>query len=273
MNSDKYFPFHYTVQDRNTFSLSFDEVPTQSAFVEHSHNKIEFLLLLEGDVAMDACGKSHPLRKHEMIIIPERLPHCLRVNRAVPYRRMILHVSREYLDSIGLSRLASEQIPGSLRHIDLDGTPFLQTLPACSEIAFSAQDATQASLLSERLLSLYYTLLSRAAPTKPGRAEQLTEHAVEYINKNLEGKLTMNVIAEQLYTSPSYLCKVFRARMGIPLMHYVNRQRIHRAKELIIDGTPLKEVYLRCGYDNYVTFFRAFRSQTGFSPSALERKA
>ena len=269
MSNEKYFSSHHTVQHKNTVSISFDEQPAQRTFVEHTHNTIEFFLLLEGDVSMDADGKIYPLRQNDLLILPQRLPHHLLVNRTVPYRRFVIHADTEYLDGIGLScltELASTPTPGLF---NLTGTPFLQTLPAFSAVALTASEELQGSVLAERLLSLYYALRSFQEAPPPSNADTLIARAVEYVNANLESKLSIEGIAEQLYTSASYLCKIFRARMGMPLMHYVNRQRIHRAKGLILDGTPLKEVYVRCGYDNYVTFFRVFRTETGFSPSAL----
>jgi AraC-like DNA-binding protein len=268
MEHVKYFPSHHTVQ-KSTVSLSFDEQPSQRTFVEHTHNKIELFLLLEGDVSMEAGGKIYPLRKNDLMILPQKVPHHLLVNRCAPYRRFIIHVDTEYLAGIGLSALTELASKKNPEIFDLTGTPFLQTLPACSAVAFTADEALQAAVLNERLLALYYALRAFQNVPPQSNADALIERAVEYVNANLENKLSIEGIAEQLYTSASYLCKIFRARMGIPLMHYVNRQRILRAKGLILDGTPLKEVYVRCGYDNYVTFFRVFRAQTGLSPSAL----
>lgn len=271
MNTSQYFPFRLTVQDYGNLSLSFDESPQQGTFLEHSHNQIELFLFLEGDAEMVIDGKIYPLRENDLLIIPEGLPHHLHLKSAKPYRRYIFHARAAHIRDIGLGGLIDQFCADAPRTFDLAGTPFLQSIAQGIRMAISAPPALQRTLFDERLTALYSALLSCAAQQTQTRADELVEQAVWLINSKLEQRLTIDSIAEQLYTSGSYLCRIFRQKMGIPLMHYVNRQRIQLARELIQEGTPLKEVYLRCGYENYVTFFRVFRAETGISPSALAR--
>lgn len=239
--------------------------------MEHSHNQIELFLFLEGDADMVISGKIHPLRENGLLIIPEGLPHHLQVKSARPYRRFIFHVQAAHIRDIGLDGLIDQFCAKAPCVFDLTETPFLQGLSQSTRLAISASSALQKTLFDERLTALYSALLSCVAPQVQTRADELVEQAVWLINSKLEQRLSIDDIAEQLYTSGSYLCRIFRQKMGIPLMHYVNRQRIHLARELIQEGVPLKEVYLRCGYENYVTFFRVFRTETGASPSEFAK--
>ena len=261
-------PYSLLLPQQNLSACSLSPSPEQKNFSEHSHQNVEFFILLQGDVEMMVDGVPHPLRENDLLVIPAGHPHWIRLRGAAPYARAFFNVSPDYLRELGLCDFAEKLDRREPCRVNLTDTPFLQSLPQISHIAATAIDKeAQVALFRERLLSLYLSMLSRSERRDATQSDALAERAVQYINTHLEADLSIGAIAEQFYISGSYLCKAFRRKIGIPLMHYVNRQRILRAKKLILDSVPLKEVYLRCGYDNYVTFFRVFRAETGQSPS------
>lgn len=272
MNNDTLNVFRVSGTQKSHFSVTFDKAPAQSAFPGHDHPYYEFFLLLEGDVEMNIDGTIYPLAPYDLIVIPQGVPHRILFKSQAPYRRSVMYVSDSRLRSKGFSHFADLLEQSGVIHENIAGTPFLQTLPHCAKLSkLAVTDAAQNIIFNERLLAYYYILQMRTEQKTATGADQLIERAVEYINANLDSKLTIESIAEQLYTSGSYLCKSFRRKMGVPMMHYVNTQRVRRAKELIFEGIPLKEVYLRCGYENYITFFRVFRAETGLSPSEFAK--
>ncbi len=212
------------------------------------------------------------LRENDLLIIPAGVSHWIHLKEISPYRRIVVNVSPEYIRSLGLTRFEQLLKENAQKVLNFSHSAFLKAFPQFSQIAATELSLqAQHALFNERLLALYYTLQSLCERKTPAQSDKLVDRTVQYINDNLEKKLSIESISEQLYTSGSYLCKTFRKKMGIPLMHYVNRQRVFHAKELILDGISLKEVCLRCGYENYITFFRVFRAETGQSPTAFSR--
>ena len=212
------------------------------------------------------------LQENDLLIIPAGVSHWIRLKEISPYRRIVMNVSLDYIRSLGLTRFEQILKENAQKVMNFSHSAFLKAFPQFSQIAATEISLqAQRALFDERLLALYYSLQPLRERETPTQSERLVDRAVQYINDNLEKKLSIESISEQLYTSGSYLCKTFRKKMGIPLMHYVNRQRIFHAKELILDDVPLKEVCLRCGYENYITFFRVFRAETGQSPTAFSR--
>ena len=267
MNTQYFLPYHIFSHNGASQQLSLDEHPLQSDFRAHTHRKTELLLVLEGDVEMTVGDKRYPLRKNHLLIIPSGLSHELHIRSPLPYLRLVLNLPSVYLCKLGLMDFAERLESGGVRVVDLSGSPFLQTLYPYSKHIAAAPEIQQKAFFDERVSSLCLALLEAERERSQSNADDLTERAIRYVNANLNRKLTIESIAEALYTSPSYLCKVFRRKMEIPMMHYVNRLRIQLAQSLMIDGTPLKEVFSRCGFENYVTFFRVFREETGKSPS------
>lgn len=83
---------------------------------------------------------------------------------------------------------------------------------------------------------------------------------------------SMRSLLEQLGRSYEHLCRLFRARYGIPPLKYVHAQRIARAKLLLRDtGLSIAEVARHLGFRDAAYFSRVFRKMTGLSPSHFAR--
>ena len=93
--------------------------------------------------------------------------------------------------------------------------------------------------------------------------------AVEYIDRNLDGKLDLATIAEVAHFSPFHFHRLFHALMGEPLGDYVRRRRLEiaavrlRSQPLV----PVTEIALAVGFGSAESFSRAFRSRFGAAPS------
>ena len=90
--------------------------------------------------------------------------------------------------------------------------------------------------------------------------------AIEYINNNLDSTLTLESIAKKCFVSVNILCRVFKQYMGTTVKKYIISQRITRAKKLLIENTSVSEVAEKCGFSDYTSFIRAFKTIVGISP-------
>ena len=60
----------------------------------------------------------------------------------------------------------------------------------------------------------------------------------------------------------------FREETGYTIPHYVTEKRLLLAQQLLEQGITPGEAALRCGYQEYSTFARAYKKQFGQTPSA-----
>lgn len=269
-NMDNTVHSFYSAIENNSIFLSEDEQPSQRHFFEHSHVHAELFLFLYGDAEMIIEGKPIVLQKNDLLVIPKGVRHYIHILKCTPYARMCVHVQTDFLHELSLLDLAQISESKNVYTANLTNTPFIQTLPRISQTASTMLgEQAQTALFYERLLALYHSMPQlQKNQSEPVR---LLDKARFYIESHLEKELTLEILAEKLFVSPAYLCKVFRKQIGVPVMHFVNERRIRKAKQLILDGVPLKEVYLSCGYENYVTFFRVFRKRTGQTPSEFKQ--
>lgn len=82
--------------------------------------------------------------------------------------------------------------------------------------------------------------------------------------------LKISDVAEAVGSNRSYVSGAINRLSGLSFSDYVNRFRVRYAQELIRNqgkALPLSEVSERSGYADRTSFYRAFKKETGVSPS------
>jgi len=96
----------------------------------------------------------------------------------------------------------------------------------------------------------------------------ISDKAMKYIEENYKEKLTLREIADALLVSPSYLSRTFKKSTGSNLVTYINRVRMRRAREMMLQGKlSLQEIAYEIGIQNYNYFYILFKEMHGISPS------
>ena len=80
------------------------------------------------------------------------------------------------------------------------------------------------------------------------------------------------IVSDALHYEYNYLSSLFSSVEGITLEHYIIRQKIEKAKELLFyDELTLSEIAYRLGYSSVAHLSGQFKKITGFTPSALKK--
>lgn len=240
---------------------------------EHAHRgNYELYIFLAGAAEMRIEGERFAMRENELLIIPPNTKHIIHIIDTERYERIIFNVSDEYIKGLGLEFFSVMLRELAKKPIDLAGTPFMESVRGTAELAAVVRHGeTQKILYDERIISLFSTLFTLYRRLKNPESQSVLGRILAYIDDN-EGKLiSLKTMSAELFLSQSYICKIFKEKMGVPIMHYIMRRRIARAKNLITTGMPLKQVCYECGFTNYVSFFRLFRTETGQTPSAYAK--
>ena len=125
--------------------------------------------------------------------------------------------------------------------------------------------AFQSKILLTNLLGEFFALAKRQ--TVNDDTIQI-EQIMEYIRQNYATSLTISQIAERYELDRRRLAYLFERHVGMSPIQYLIECRIRKAKELLhICDCPVKQVAESVGYADSLYFSRAFKKQTGFSPS------
>lgn len=89
---------------------------------------------------------------------------------------------------------------------------------------------------------------------------------IEYIQKNLTKQLSVSDIAGAMHVSSSTLFKCFQKHLGTSVYKYITDKRVLLGHELIQAGERPTDIYYKCGYNDYASFYKAYIKTFGFSP-------
>lgn len=99
------------------------------------------------------------------------------------------------------------------------------------------------------------------------RSKKRIELAKQYIHKHYKENITLNDVAEHVELNPSYFSNFFKTEMGINFSEYLLDTRINTAKTLLKDPKiKVYEIGSMVGYEDAVSFGRAFKKKIGMSP-------
>ena len=121
-----------------------------------------------------------------------------------------------------------------------------------------------------------YTLIEETIQTVSQNVggNTVAQKAQEYIEQNLDReKLSLNLIASNLFVNSSYLSRIFKQTTGESITKYIMRKRVEKSMELF-DNTDLKvyEVAAAVGMPDAHYFGTSFKKYTGKTVNEYKSK-
>lgn len=99
-------------------------------------------------------------------------------------------------------------------------------------------------------------------------------YIMQYIGEHFsEESLTIPAIAQNMYLTPTYICKIFKNKTGKTINQYITEVRIEKAKWLLKEEKiKLLEISNRVGYLSPNHFAKTFKKMTGMNPSEFRER-
>ncbi|TAL26647.1 MAG: response regulator transcription factor [Nitrospirae bacterium] len=95
----------------------------------------------------------------------------------------------------------------------------------------------------------------------------IIEGIVRYIDEHYMKGMSLTELSEKVCMNKFKLCKSFKEKTGCGIKSYLNSVRIKNASELLkSDNLNITEIACFVGFENIVSFYRAFRGIYGVSP-------
>lgn len=265
MLSKDYEIYYYNEQDT-----------TQVA--SHSHDYYEFYFFLEGEVSIVIEGVAYPLKYGDIVFIPPQVAHNRIIHdTSCPYRRFVFWISREYL-----ARLVKESPAyGYLMQKAQEEKRYLfsndiitfhaiefQIFTLIEETKFErfGRETRIPLCINALLLQLNRIVYEREHPRSVKERQELCQSVIYYIEEHLEEELSLEHLSGQLFVSKYHISHTFKNQMGISVHQYILKKRMQASREAILSGESISTVYLKYGFKDYSSFYRAFKKEYGMSP-------
>lgn len=247
------------------------ERPDQSQFALHTHSTAELYYFVQGSGTFHIEGSAYRLEPGDLLLMQSAESHYIELDTTQPYERKVLHFN--------MGALAQVDPHGYLLAPFLARTPGKQNLykpryfrgGSCAhywDTMMQAEPDPSVSVFAGLIPLLHElcTIQSVSVHEETSAPDSAEYRIVRYLNENIHAQISLNDICQQFYISKSQLCRVFRSCTGVTVKHYITVKRMVRAKELLDAGQHPTHIYTQCGFNDYSSFYRAYRKYYGISP-------
>lgn len=100
----------------------------------------------------------------------------------------------------------------------------------------------------------------------------IIQKAISYINMNSMNDISLDIVAEYVYLSPSYFSRLFKKEMGINFIDYLNKVRVEESKKYLAnEKLPLSEIAHIVGFTDQSYYTKVFKKIEGISPGQYRK--
>lgn len=244
----------------------------------HHHDLYEILYIVSGEVLYSIDDKKYSLTAGDMVLIsPSILHKLIKINKQ-PCQRIVLTFTENYAKSLSTQNtnillpfiLADKK---GIHKITLEThmkKRIEHNFDLMSELLFDQNYGSDLSY-NYRFIQTMLLIHSAFINAKENELTSSNENIVvnkiiEFINKNLHKKILIKNIADSLALSISRISHIFKEQTGISIIKYINKKRLILSKELLRNGEPLTDIFIKCGFQDYTNFFRCFKKEYGITP-------
>lgn len=264
---------------RQDFQLSHNRDPYFRTMEFHAHDFLELYYFLDGSVTYYIEDQVYDLCPGDLLIIPAGKMHRpVIANEHAAYERMVLWITPQYLQSIdspagdlqkNLQKVGEHGYCVPFRG---DETVFVTAL--LKKLLYIQKNNTDPKFCAGAV-ELYLWTIFRSygvIDTTHRNETQVIPQVIRYITEHFSEPLTLEDIAAEFFVSKSYLNRHFKAYTDSTVYAYIMALRLTHARRMLREGIPAVEAGRECGFSDYSTFYKAFKTQTGLSPQQFKSR-
>ncbi|WP_418588632.1 AraC family transcriptional regulator [Hominenteromicrobium sp.] len=265
---------------RQDFQLSHNRDPYFRTMEFHAHDFLELYYFLDGSVTYYIEDQVYDLCPGDLLIIPAGKMHRpVIANEHAAYERMVLWITPQYLQGIdspagdlqkNLQKVGEHGYCVPFRG---DETVFVTAL--LKKLLYMQKNDTDPKFCAGAV-ELYLWTIFRSygvIDTTHRNETQVIPQVIRYITEHFSEPLTLEDIAAEFFVSKSYLNRHFKAYTNSTVYAYIMALRLTHVRRMLREGIPAVEAGRECGFSDYSTFYKAFKTQTGLSPQQFKSRA
>ena len=264
----------YLLDDYRLFHLS---EPQKGQIDLHYHEFCKLLLLRSGSGGYWVGGQRYTLQAGDAVFINSRCVHRPEFEPGVPYERVIIYISPEFLRRQSAPECPLEEVFTS------EAGPVLRPTEKEARRIFALAEQLEKELsdhkygrvvlanglLLQLLARISRSLHKRAAlvpsPDSPQNARVV--EMLRYIDAHLAEDITIDGLSEVFFISKYHMMRLFRQETGQSIHGYLSDRRLNHARDLIARGFSATESCFRSGFRSYSSFTRAYAKRFGTTPT------
>ena len=213
----------------------------------------------------------------DVCLLPPMKMHYGQITKQTHINYYQLDIGRDTFSTIPDGNLLIDRLIDLTAHADSFLRPSpekgKEALRLCEEIetALRKEESFLAYAKVIEFLSMLYPLYKN--PTSVARADfsLRTLQIIRYIEKHYAEDVTITEIAKELGVSASFLSRIFKKEIGIPIHEYLNQYRISKSLSLLKTHS-ITEVGYICGFCDNSHFISIFKKYIGTTPMQYKKQ-
>ena len=222
-----------------------------------------FIYILSGELHVRLQNRQYTAGEHEIILIDCSKPHSYYCTASCEF--LFFHFDGANAQNL-TEHLISQNESAVFRL-----TNHKEILKPLDKLLKSLENNDYPSDID--LSCIAYSILCRmqsfndVTTTASSPMSEVIAEVINYMKKNIQEPLPLDVLADHVNISVSYLSHQFRAETGCSPIEYLARLKINYAKTILRStNRTVSDIALSLGYSSSASFINAFTSRVGISP-------
>lgn len=237
----------------------------------HCHNSYELIFFLDGQADYLIEDRKYNLKKYDLIITQPMNYHNIdilsanyyeRINILIGYNPELIFLLNEISRANEVVNCAKNSyVCNNLIKLDY----YEKKMPR--NVFYT--------LLSNILIEICYCIIYDKNIQTIGYSpiSTLIQDSLKYINDNLYTIKSISEISNYFFISKNYFFMLFKKEMHVSPKQYILTKRLLHSQILLSNGEKPSVIYEKCGFNNYVAFYKQYLKYFGYPPSAEPKKS
>ena len=263
---------YYKFQESHPFRFErYERKPKREAqkMDPHIHNFFEIYFIEKGICDYFIDNKAYHLEAGDLVLIPDGIIHNTLYRENNESVRLLINCTGKYIPEAAKSVFSKKCYMYRNREIKDD---LLFLLKKIGEEFSSPDDFSDDAIKSYMKLFFFMMARNKNQINPVDYQSGYIEEAINYIQKNLPGEISLSDIAYRFSVSCEHFSRRFKKETGFGFCEYVNLLRMKRAETLLkqSEGMSVAQIAAECGFFDSNYFSVKFKKMYGISPKALQ---
>ncbi len=271
---------HYNVQmESATVDVYCEDRFSKGNLLQQTHSFFEIIYFSKGGLEYLLEDRKYVIHDGDLIFLPPGIIHAPIVSEknTVTNSAYVMWIHAAFLRTLCGNRIPLDELTSPLLFAAADVQ--WNFVRKCFTRALKESEEKQPGweLLLHGYAAHLVACVYRAYKLQDDTAnddlsDNLLEQVLDYIQKNIYKKVTIADTAAHFHVSESTISHLLQKEIKISFYRCVKQRKLMESKKLIASDVPIQKVSKMIGYQEYSSFYRAFREEYGISPLQFRKE-
>ncbi len=252
----------------NCSGIAYELSNSSNYFESHIHEHFEIIYIVKGKIIYGTENFKQTLFNNTLIITPKRSYHYLFSENGVDYERFVIESHDKSLNNLLTQNFSNNHLFFNISEQTFLKDRFFSFLrynELKDKLNAYHYEKIITNLIEEILINVLLIDSPHITNSKEIYSQGFSE-MISYIKDNFS-TITVKSLAKQFHFSENYIYTLFKRFIKISPQQYITAIKLSHAHKLISHGEKMSTAAYLCGYNDYSSFFRAYKKYLTNTPT------